>query len=117
MNMLQYQVQKAVGMLRVAINTCSIGHAWRERAAFAKRLAAEAARPDISGRAAAAYLYSAAADAYSAARLAGELAGAYESALPTRASELRRARCALLEATSYLQEVAGKARAYGRNAA
>jgi len=112
----RFRVQRAIGLVRAAIARGAVGRAWRAQAMRAKRLAAEAVAPHTySG--AAAYLYSAASEAFFAARGAAELAEAYDGALPTRAFELRDAAAALYEASAALEALADELREHARNVA
>lgn len=112
----RYRVNRVIGLIRAAMARGAVGKSWRAQAMRAKRLAAEAVAPHTFGGAAA-YLYSAASEAFFAARGAAELAEVYEGALPTRAFELRDAAAALYEASAALEALADKLREHAREVA
>ena len=112
----RYRVNRVIGLIRAAMARGAVGRAWRAQAMRAKRMAAEAVAPHTYGGAAA-YLYSAAAEAFFAARGAAELAETYEPALPTRAFELRDAAAALYEASAALEALADEIREHAREVA
>lgn len=113
----RYRIHRIINLIRAAIaRGGGTGKAWRAQAMRAKRLAAEAVAPHTYGGAAA-YLYSAATEAFFAARSAAELAEAYDRALPTRAYELRDAAAALYEASAVLESLADELREHARDVA